>query len=230
LVRFVTFSLVLVLSWGVLDVPTVYASAVGATSSREFQFFREAPRACDFDMKTLDGTQVRLDALKGKVVILNFWRQNCQWCHLEKRYLRTLVHSLRKPDLKVVCANLWDQPGWVRRYAEKEQAGLVFTTRGDNSQSVVQNVVRGRLMGYYVVNGAREAIYEVKGFPTSYIIDKDGRVLATHVGMVRWDSPSIVQWIAGLVGDEKKETTIRSAGDPSPEWLDRLMTTDTKRR
>jgi peroxiredoxin len=180
-------------------------------------------------MWTLDGSPVSLDALRGKVVILNFWRQNCRWCHLEKRYLRSLVRDLNRSDLQVVCANLWDHPGWIRRYAERESEGLLFTTRGDDPRCVVENVVKGRLMGYYVVNGAKEAIYEVKGFPTSYVIDGDGRVVATHVGMVRWDSRSILDWIAGLVGRDKGQEAVAGAEYRSPAWLDRLMTTGVGR-
>ena len=57
-------------------------------------------------------------------------------------------------------------------------------------------------MGYYVVNEAGEAIYEVKGFPSSYVIDKEGRVIAAHMGMAEWATPPVRNWIASLMGTE----------------------------
>ena len=88
----------------------------------------------------------------------------------------------------------------------------------------MKNVVKGRNMGYYVINNGKEAVYEVKGFPTTYVIDKDGRVVATHLGLVRWDSPSVTKWVAALLDQEKNVEPVTEAEYQLPDWLDRLLT------
>jgi len=78
-------------------------------------------------------------------------------------------------------------------------------------------------MGYYVVNEANEAIYEVKGFPSTYVIDKEGRVLATHMGMVDWTSPAVRNWLLRVLGPAPATRAAHGTEYQLPEWLDRLL-------
>jgi len=143
--------------------------------------------------------------------------------------LRRLVDGANRPDLKVLCVNLWDTPAWIKRYAEGNGGGLLFATGFGEAEPCVANVVGGRLMGYYVVNRNREAVYEVKGFPTTYVIDKDGRVVATHLGMAQWSNPPVSSWISGLLASRKPaETTVQPDGG-LPVGLDRLLSSNFRR-
>lgn len=219
-----------VLAWGGdLAFPRP-VDAAAALPAGAFQFFRDLPKASDLDMMTVDGSPLSLEDLKGKVVLLNFWRQNCQFCTAERRLLRKLLHDLSNSSLKVLCVNLWDNPAWIRRYAEKEAGDFLFTTRRGESASFVANVVKGRTMGYYVVNAAREAVYEIKGFPTTYVIDKDGRVVATHMGLVRWDNPSVIRWLSGLVDSESESEPVLENEYSLPAGLDHLLTVDLSKK
>jgi hypothetical protein len=102
-------------------------------------------------------------------------------------------------DDLVVCVNLWDQPSWVMSYGKSNGGELIIASRPEGRQAVVENVVKGRLMGYYVVNEQKEAIYEIKGFPSSYVINKEGQVVAAHMGLAPWNTPSVRKWLSGLV-------------------------------
>lgn len=181
-----------------------------------FQVFRSLPKAYDFDMQTLEGAPLGLAGFQGRVLLLNFWRKDCHYCELEKQLLRKMVRNMNNPAIQVLCVNLWDNPNYVRRYAAAAK-DLMFATKNGNRESVVSNVVGGRLMGYYVVNRDNEAIYEVKGFPTTYVIDGSGRVVATHFGMAQWDNPAIVRWLAGLAAGAGGRAQAPSSG------LDGLM-------
>lgn len=199
-------------------------AAVAGIGGTEFQVFREPPLANDFPMGALDGRVFSLSDLKGKVVLLNFWRRNCPYCVREKRYLKQMIKRMNRPDLEVLCVNLWDSPSWVhKRYARKGQRDLRYATKPDSRRWVVENTVRGRLMGYYVVNENNEAIYEVKGFPSTYVIDKNGRVVATHMGMVEWTNPSVSSWLGGLLGPRPPVDSPVRANHALPEWIDRLL-------
>jgi hypothetical protein len=199
------------------------ASAAGAPDESAFQFFKNPPIANDLKMGTLDGRVVSLAGLKGKVVVLNFWRKDCQYCGMEKGLLKNMVHSMNTDDLKVVCVNLWDPPSWVTSYGKSNGDELIITSRPEGRQAVVENVVKGRLMGYYIVNEQNEAIYEIKGFPSSYVINKEGQVVAAHMGLAPWNAPSVRKWLSGLVAVAKSGPSYDSEYE-LPSWLDRLLT------
>jgi thiol-disulfide isomerase/thioredoxin len=202
--------------------------AAGPPDMAAFQFFRNPPIAGDLKMGTLDGGVVSLSGLKGKVVVLNFWRKDCQYCAMEKGLLKNMLHSMNTDNLKVVCANFWDQPSWVKSYGKSNGGDLIIASRPEGRQAVVENVVRGRLMGYYIVNDQNEAVYEIKGFPSSYVINREGQVIAAHVGLAAWNSPSVRKWLSGLVGKQRSGTGYDSGYEP-PVWLDRLLTSPLSR-
>ncbi len=196
------------------------AGAVPTSELADFQMFSAPPPANDFQMLDVNGKAVNLSDFRGKVVLLNFWRKDCQYCNMEKGYLKHLARSIDSDDLKVVCVNFWDQPAWVREFAKQSADNLVVMSKPEGKRGVVQNSVHGRIMGYFLVNDANEAIYEVKGFPSTYVIDKQGKVVAVHLGMAKWTLPAVRNWVAGLVG---KVASADGASKQRGEWLDRLM-------
>ncbi|MBI4962311.1 MAG: TlpA family protein disulfide reductase [Desulfomonile tiedjei] len=189
----------------------------------DFRVFKTPPGANDFTMVTPDGSPIKLSDLKGSVVVLNFWRRDCHYCVMEKKHLKDMVQKLNRPDVKVVCVNFWDNPDEVRSYGRKNGGELLVAARSDRKPSVMENMIRGRLMGYYVLNEAGEAIYEVKGFPSSYVIDKEGRVVATHVGMAEWSAPTVRNWITGLVGQIGPSDHAAPDQYELPSWIERLL-------
>lgn len=210
-----------ILGW--FATPPQGACAYAGVPGPDFQSFQGTPPASDFPMRTLDGSSFNLSDLKGKVVLLNFWRSNCPYCVTEKRYLQNMVKQVARPDFEVVSVNLWDSPSWVKKSAKSPTEGLRIATRLDDRMWLVENKVGGRVLGYYVVNDANEAIYEVRGFPSTYVIDKQGRVVASHLGMAKWTEPSIRGWIDGLLGEEKRARPAEGKDLELPAWLHRLM-------
>ncbi len=196
------------------------AQSAGLSDGGDFQVLKNPPKANDLQMAMADGGTVNLSDLKGKVVLLNFWRKNCQYCDMEKGYLKYLAKTINSNDLKVICANFWDPPSWVKSYAGKNGENLTIAAKPEGKRGVIENVVKGRIMGYYILNDANEAIYEVKGFPTTYIIDKSGNVVASHLGMAKWTTPGVKNWLAGLLG---KPSFTQANIDNGPEWLEKLM-------
>ncbi len=195
--------------------------AAGGPNGLDFQFFKNPPDANNFKMGTLDGGVMNLSDYKGKVVLLNFWRKDCPYCVMEKNHLSEMLRSFSNSDLAVLCVDLWDDPAWVKAYAARSHKPFTIASSAGGRRSVVENVVNGRIMGYYVVNGSNEAIFEVKGFPSTYVIDKRGKVVATHMGLAPWSNPPVMRWLAELVG-EKTDAPAQAEGG-LPEWLDRLL-------
>lgn len=171
-------------------------------SDHHFRNFKNPPPANDFEMMVPDGSIIRLSHLFGKVLIMNFWREDCKFCPLEKGHLRMMLKALNRSDVMVVYVNLWDDVEWVKRYAKRHPGPYVFGMKRPGEKSVIENIVRGRRLGFYVLNSKKEAVYEIKGFPTSYVINKSGQVAAAHIGMAQWSVKSIREWIRKLAEQE----------------------------
>lgn len=136
-----------------------------------------------------------------------------------------MMQQMNRPDLEVVCVDLWDNPAWVKKsYSPKSHGALVFATKANDQRWVVENTVRGRVMGYYVVNEANEAIYEVSGFPTSYVINKEGRVVASHMGMADWSSRWVTKWLSQLLGKPEPLGAREELEERLSPWIERLLT------
>lgn len=206
------------------------ANATPRLGNTDFVFYKGSPAANDLAMTDAGGHVFNLSDLRGRVVILNFWRKNCRYCAQEKKYLTRLVRKAKLDDLKVVCVNLWDDARVIRKLGKSLDPGLTLVGGVSGRQNTIENVMNGRLMGYYVVNGDREAIYEIKGFPTSYVIDKEGRVVASHMGMARWDKPAVVKWMTDLAAENQDIGPAQNQESDLPEWLDRLLTASSAGR
>lgn len=206
----------------------VAGMAPSGLENSDFRFFTNPPPASNFKMCSADGSAVNLSDLKGRVVLLNFWRKDCQYCDLEKGQLKSMLQHVKSDDIAVLCVNLWDSPTWVRQYAKKNGRDLEVLSKLEGQQPLVENVVGGRPMGYYILNDAKEAIYEVRGFPSTYVIDKNGRVLASHLGLAQWNAPPIRDWIIALaragVPGEKADVKSSNREVDVPAWIDRLLT------
>jgi peroxiredoxin len=216
---------------GVIPLNPVVSLAVESSGLDNFHFFPEPPEANDLTMIAVNDQTLKLSQFKGKVVLLNFWRQNCQYCHKEKEYLREMVSALKTNDLTVLCVDFWDQPSWVQSYAKKNKGDLTFAFQPPGTDMVMENVSKGRILGYFILNQAKEAIYEIKGFPSTYVIDREGKVVAAHLGMAQWSDPAIMQWVASLV----KPVTSAPFSPPDayyelPSWMDRMLGDSTPGR
>lgn len=68
---------------------------------------RPAP---DFELTALDGSQVRLSALRGRPVLVAFWGFGCPPCRVEAPHLSALAEKYADQGLVVLGVNGWDEP------------------------------------------------------------------------------------------------------------------------
>lgn len=217
-VRALTLLVILVSSS--LAVTFVFGAVVGG---EKLVLFKVPTVPGEIRLAGTDGKPMGLSDFKGKVVILNFWRKDCPYCGLEKDQLTDFARKFGGSDLEIISVDLWDDPVWVKEQAAKLGPQFRTATGLPGRKSFVENVVRGRLMGYYVINESDEAIFEIKGFPSTYVIDKRGKVVAGHTGMVNWMAPTVRDtmhlFLKAESGNEQKASDTGS----SPIWLSHLM-------
>ncbi len=121
--------------------------------------------APDFKLKDATGRDVTLTALKGKVVLLNFWATSCGPCRTEIPWLIEFERTYKHKGFAVVGIAL-DDGGW----------------------DVVKPYINGMQVNYRVVLGTHPVARDYGGIyaiPTTFMIDKEGRVASKHVGLLR---------------------------------------------
>ncbi|MFN8470644.1 MAG: TlpA disulfide reductase family protein [Anaerolineae bacterium] len=111
--------------------------------------------APDFSLKTTDGQTVRLSDLKGHPVLVNFWATWCAPCAIEMPALEEIYRKYKDQGLVVLAVNQAETPDKVSQYMLEH--GLTFPAVLDSDTSVAQ-------------------MYRVTGYPTTWIIDRQGKL------------------------------------------------------
>ena len=116
-----------------------------------------------FTLATASGGRFALEAARGYAVIINFWASWCQPCQREMRDLQTLYESY-PGKLRIVAVNLGESLQVARDWANR--LGLTYDILVDPG-------------------GAVAARYQVRGLPTTYVLDGDHRIRRLYYGAAR---------------------------------------------
>lgn len=117
--------------------------------------------APDFVLETAAGERLQLADLRGRPVVLNFWATWCPPCRAEMPDLEALYAKGREQGLVVVGINLQESGVSVKAFQERH--GLTFPLALDTE-------------------GAVTKAYGVIPLPTTYFVDRQGRVTARLQG------------------------------------------------
>jgi peroxiredoxin len=118
--------------------------------------------APDFELESLSGEWIRLSELNGKVVLINFWATWCGPCRVEMPAFQSRYEHFSE-DLVILAINEHDTPDEMQTFID--ESGFTF------------NVL-------YDVDGTVHREYLVRGFPTSFLVDADGKLRIQHIGMM----------------------------------------------
>ena len=111
--------------------------------------------APSFKATTMDGQPVSLDALAGKVVLIDFWGSWCHFCVRDSGYVQSMLDS-------------FDPKSFV----------LLEVDEGDTPDTWSNYVKSNRMQGVQVQDANRQlqSLFHVSGFPTYIILDRDGLI------------------------------------------------------
>ena len=127
---------------------------------------------------TLDGKPTRLSALKGNVVLLNFWATWCPPCVDEAPSLNALQ----------------------RRIAPL--GGTVLGISLDEDQSAYENFLRTYQLGFPNYRDPSKQIavdYGTTMYPETYVIDRKGRLDRKIIGPQDWTSPELTAYLDSIL-------------------------------
>lgn len=121
-------------------------------------------QAPDFALTDSDGRQVRLSDYRGQVVLLNFWATWCGPCKLEIPWFVEFEREHKNRGFAVLGISM-DEGGWAQVKPYLSRAKVNYRV----------------LMG----NDSVAVLYGgVDSLPTSFLIDREGRIASVHVGLV----------------------------------------------
>ena len=137
--------------------------AIGGGAYFAWQGLGSATPAPDVAYTLLDGQRTHLQALRGKVVLVNFWATSCTTCvHEMPKIIATHEQFKARGYETLAVAMSYDPPAYVANFAESRK--LPFGVAIDNTGSVAKSFGDVRLT------------------PTSYLINKRGEIVKRYVG------------------------------------------------
>jgi thiol-disulfide isomerase/thioredoxin len=149
-------------------------------------------------LKSPSGKTVSLSQYRGRVVLLHFWSINCPACRLEEPLLQQLKRSFGHTGLEILAVNLVDPPVQVANHAYANKTPFPVLFDGGRGFDLKVVTMAGKKTAF-VVNSKKEAILEVPGFPTTYIVDSTGNAVGYSVGPARWNNGSVLALLQNLV-------------------------------
>lgn len=134
------------------------------------QIGQQAP---NFSLQTLDGETVALQDFRGQIVLLNFWATWCPPCRVEMPDLQSAYAAAENEGFVVLAINLQETAPQAQTFVD--EFGLTFPILLDPDAMVTR-------------------LFNVTGFPTSYILDRDGIIRERMAGALT--RSQIEAWIA----------------------------------
>ncbi len=179
--------------------PSVFSQTTGpASNSANISLYPQPYQLSNLVFHTPSGQTVSLKDYQGKVVILHFWSINCPACRMEEPLLVQLKQSMAARGLEILAVNFVDPPQAISQYIAAKRPPFPVLLKGSTGFDL-KVVKMGSKTTAFVVNPALEAILEVPGFPTNYIVDCRGGVIGYSVGPAQWDSSYAVSLLQRLL-------------------------------
>lgn len=135
------------------------------------------PPAPTLALPDLDDKPVDLARYRGKVVLVNFWATWCPPCRKEFPSLGRVRKLFKPADFEVLAVNVGEDPETAFSFAGAVDFPILF----DRDSKAM-------------------AGWQVKGLPSTFVVDRRGRLALRAVGGREFDDPAIVAQLRELLG------------------------------
>ncbi len=131
----------------------------------------------DFEALDMDGNEVSLSALKGKVVVMNFWFTRCKPCVDEMPELNKIVEKYSDNDSVVFLALSWNKKDAIRSFL--------------NKYSFLYRIIPE--------SGKMIKDYGIGSFPTNLVLNQKGEVAYKAIGLGPNTIPELENTLTSLL-------------------------------
>lgn len=136
-----------------------------------------------FTLEDLRGSMMSLKDFRGKVIFLNFWASWCGPCRIEMPAMELLWQVFQDDEFVILAVDVKEDRDTVSSFIENND--YTFPVLLDS---------RGKVAN----------IYSARSYPTTFLIDREGKVVGKAVGARKWASKGSFDLIKYLL--DKKET------------------------
>lgn len=137
--------------------------------------------AFDFTLTGMDGSTLDFEKLRGKVIFINMWATWCAPCVAEMPSIQELYNNYKdNPDVVFAMISFDKDPKKAKKFVDKKNFNMPI----------------------YFPNATQiPKVYESRGIPTTFVIDKAGYISYKKIGMANYDSKSFAKMMDGLIAE-----------------------------
>ena len=132
----------------------------------------------NFTLSLLNGGNAALSSYKGKVVILNFWATWCPPCRSEMPSMDILYQRFKNQGLEILAVDIGEDQTTVQEFIRTNRHTFPVLLDKDTKVS---------------------SQYGVSAIPTTFILDRQGKIIGTLVGSIPWDNPKVIAAFEALL-------------------------------
>lgn len=142
------------------------------------QAWTGAPEAPPIELRTVEGRPFSLSDLRGRVVLVNFWASWCEPCIDEMPSIQRLRERLAGEGFEIVAVN----------FQEGEPRIRAFLARVPVTFPIVRDT-----------DGGVAKAWQVRIFPSSFVVDPEGQVRYLLVGSIDWSAADVERTLRTLL-------------------------------
>jgi len=145
---------------GILLVALLLYLSLFTESQVQVAGLKPGSKAPEFTLKTLEGEELSLGDLRGKVVLINFWATWCPPCKEEIPLFKEVYKKYRDRGFEILAISMDSKPEPVKKFVR--EMDFPFPVLMDD--------------------GKVSEIYGVQGLPTSFLVNREGELVKVRLG------------------------------------------------
>lgn len=160
----------------------LFCLALSVLSIKQALAFNEGVEVPACNMKTFDNANAAVDlsALRGQVVYIDFWASWCGPCAKSFPFMNKLHANFKDSGLKIVAVNVDEQTADAEAFLRQQPAE--FSIALDADQACARS-------------------FDVQAMPSTYLVDRKGRVRYIHMGFRGSEAESLQTQVEQLLSE-----------------------------
>ena len=125
----------------------------------------------------LVGDSIKVGAFAGKISLLNFWATWCPPCRAEMPSIERLHKQMSGTNFQIIAVNSGEHRSQVASFIEKNKYTFPIYLDASNELS---------------------SIFAARGLPSTYLVNKEGKVIAVRIGAMEYDQAALIKVLKEL--------------------------------